>query len=348
MALLVLWILATAIDRIWLASDQRLPSWDQADYLNSALVHGQALGLLTGQGWPGWQGLLDLSPKIPPLASLVNGTVMAVAGEAPDQASWALSIWHGLLLLVVACWGRQLQGRGFGLLSAALVSLAPALAGLRVDYTLDMAVAAVCTLALWRVGCWQAPPPRGGRWSQALLAAVSITAALLVKQSSLLVIAVPCLWSAVQALGQPSRRAQVLVGLGTLAALIAPWLRHNWITTLGGTNRAVLESAAAEGDPSLLSAASWLWYPRLWPAQLGLALPVGLAAALAAIWRRRRSLPVLVRHPRQVLGAGWPWLIGCAVSGLICTTLSPNKDARYIAPVLPLLLMLLALSLIHI
>ena len=86
---------------------------------------------------------------------------------------------------------------------------APALAGLRVDYTLDMAVAAVCTLALWRIGCWQAPTPRGGRWSQALLAAVSITAALLVKQSSLLVIAVPCLWSAVQALGQPSRRAQV-------------------------------------------------------------------------------------------------------------------------------------------
>ena len=132
------------------------------------------------------------------------------------------------------------------------------------------------------------------------------------------------------------------MGLGTLAALIAPWLRHNWITTLGGTNRAVLESAAAEGDPSLLSAASWLWYPRLWPAQLGLSLPVGLAGALAALWRRRRSLPVLVRHPLQVLGAGWPWLIGCAVSGLVCTTLSPNKDARYIAPVLPLLLMLLA------
>ena len=31
-----------------------------------------------GGGWQGWPALLDLSPKIPPLASLVNGSVMAL------------------------------------------------------------------------------------------------------------------------------------------------------------------------------------------------------------------------------------------------------------------------------
>ncbi|MYF20472.1 MAG: 4-amino-4-deoxy-L-arabinose transferase, partial [Synechococcus sp. SB0677_bin_5] len=71
--------------------------------------HGRALGLLPGGEWPGWRDFLLLSPKIPPLASLVHGTVMAVAGEGPDQVSWALALWHGLLLLSLDGWGRQLH-----------------------------------------------------------------------------------------------------------------------------------------------------------------------------------------------------------------------------------------------
>jgi len=41
--------------------------WDQADYLNSAVDHGRALGLLPAGGWQGW----------------------------------ALALWQALLLLVV-------------------------------------------------------------------------------------------------------------------------------------------------------------------------------------------------------------------------------------------------------
>ena len=90
-ALATLWGLGTAADRLWLVLDQRLPSWDQADYINSAVDHGRALGLLPPGSWQGWQTLLDLSPKIPPLASLVNGTVIAIGGDGPDEASWALA-----------------------------------------------------------------------------------------------------------------------------------------------------------------------------------------------------------------------------------------------------------------
>ncbi len=305
--------------------------------------HGRALGLLAGGGWPGWAGLLDLSPKIPPLASLVNGTVMAVAGQIPDQASWALALWHGLLLLAVACWGRQLQGRGFGLLAAALVAIAPALAALRVDYTLDLPVAAVSVLALWRLGRWQAPAPQGGHWPQALAAALAVAAAVLVKQSALLVLLPPCLWAAGQGLGRRGRRLQVLVALALVLALALPWLHHNWITTLGGTERAVVQSGAAEGDPSGLSLAGLLWYPRLWPAQLGtLPVAVGLAGLALAGWRWRRELPQLLRRPVRQLPAGWPWLLGCGLGGWLLTSLSPNKDPRYIAPVLPLLALGLA------
>ena len=78
-----IWLLSTLIDRLWWSNHGGLPAWDQADYLNSALDHGRALAVLPGGSWQGWGSLLDLSPKIPPLASLVNGTVMAIAGDGP-------------------------------------------------------------------------------------------------------------------------------------------------------------------------------------------------------------------------------------------------------------------------
>ena len=37
LALAIVWVVATAADRLWLQLDRRLPSWDQADYLNSAV-----------------------------------------------------------------------------------------------------------------------------------------------------------------------------------------------------------------------------------------------------------------------------------------------------------------------
>lgn len=107
--LTLIWLLSTIIDRLWWVHNGGLPAWDQADYLNSALDHGRALGLLPGGSWQGWSGLLDLSPKIPPLASLVNGTVMAITGDWPYQAAWSLSLWNGLLLLVVAAWALELR-----------------------------------------------------------------------------------------------------------------------------------------------------------------------------------------------------------------------------------------------
>jgi 4-amino-4-deoxy-L-arabinose transferase-like glycosyltransferase len=348
MALAAVWAMSTTADRLWLGQDRRLPSWDQADYLNSAVDHGRALGLLPGGGWLGLDHLLDLSPKIPPLASLVNGTVMAIAGDSPDQASWALALWFGLLVVAMACWARDLGGRGFALLAVVLLALQPALAQLRVDYTLDIPLTACSTLALWLLGRWQAPVRQGGgRWGQAVGAALAIAAALLVKQSALLVLAGPCLWAAGLGLRRPHRRLQLLAALAIVLGLILPWLHHNWITTLGGTNRAVIESAAKEGDPAVFSLASLVWYPRLWPEQLGLVLllpaaGVAIGAAVLALGQRRLLAPGRRRLRLPSIPPGWGWLIGCSLAGWLGTSLSPNKDPRYIAPVLPLLTLLVA------
>ena len=343
LALGLIWLACTAADRLWLQLDQRLPAWDQAEYLNSAVDHGRALGLLAGGGWIGWDALLDLSPKIPPLASLVNGTVMAITGDTPDQASWALAVWQALLLVVVACWGRQLVTPSFGLLAAALTGLTPALAALRVDFTLDLPLTATAMLAIWLLGRWVAPAPGGGRWSQSLPAAAAIAAAVMVKQSALLVLLLPCLWATGVGLASRGRRLQVLVALAVVVGVSLPWLHHNWITTLGGTDRAVIESGAQEGDPGPLDPASLPWYPRLWPEQLGIPLLGlgGLGGLVAGLDRCRNQLRGQL-EPSPAWRGGWGWVVGCAVAGWLCTSLSPNKDPRYIAPVLPLLVLLLA------
>ena len=341
--LTLIWLLSTLIDRMWWANHGGLPAWDQADYLNSALDHGRALAILPGGSWQGWGSLLDLSPKIPPLASLVNGTVIAIAGDGPQQAAWSLSLWNGLLLFVVASWALELRhplkgARAFALSCSVFVAMAPLLLELRTDYVLELPLTATVALALWRLGCWWHPMD-GGRWRQALWAALSIAAALLVKQSALLVL-IPVLLLVVASvcLDRGSRvvvrRWQLLMGLGLVCAAVLPWLRHNWITTLGGTNRAVIESAALEGDPGVLSLEGWLWYVRLLPDQIGWGLLVlGVSGLILWFWQRRTS--------SGDERFAWRWLILSLLVGWIFTHLSPNKDDRYIAPLLPMLLILL-------
>ena len=53
----LIWLLSTLVDRIWWTQQNGVPAWDQADYLNSALDHGRALGVLEGGGWQGWNAL---------------------------------------------------------------------------------------------------------------------------------------------------------------------------------------------------------------------------------------------------------------------------------------------------
>ena len=97
-ALVLIWSLSCVLDHSWLQLDQRLPSWDQAEYLSSAIEHGRQLGVLDPGQWEGFQALIDLSPKIPPLSSILSGSLMAIVGQSPDQAGWILSFWHGVFL----------------------------------------------------------------------------------------------------------------------------------------------------------------------------------------------------------------------------------------------------------
>lgn len=331
-ALGLIWLACVCLQRLWLQRHPGYLSWDQADYLNSAVDHGRALGCLSPAHWPGWNGLLNLSPKIPPLASLVNGCILRFSGDSPDQARIALLAWLAVLLIVVACWARQLGGPRFGLLAAGLMALSPGLWQVNLRFSLDLPLAAATALSLWLLGNWhQRSDPGPG---PTITAASTLAAAILIKQSALLFLTVPLLVVAGTAMGRRGKRLWLLIALVVCLAWITPWLHHNWITTLGGTNRAVFESAAAEGDPTVFSALGLSWYLLKLPGQLGL-LSTGLGGlGLALLAHRRGGL--------RPINSAWMWILVSAAGGLILLTLSPNKDERYLAPLLPPLVLLLA------
>ncbi len=337
----LLWLLATVLDRLWWNSYSSVPSWDQADYLNSALDHGRALGFLSGGEWFGWKYLLDLSPKIPPLASLINGTVIAIVGDQPYQAAWSLSLWNGLLMISVASWCISLRGYLMALIATSFVAIAPALVALRTDYVLEIPLTAIVTFALWRLGCWW-DPVKGGKWSQAFIAAFALTFSLLVKQSALLVLLPAVLWASFAALRRnDSTKYQLLIGFLLTVGLILPWFKHNWITTIGGTNRAVFESALREGDPSFWTIQNWTWYLKILPAQVGIIfLVVGMSGVLLCLYANRFKISIDGNQ-------AWTWLILNLFASWVFTSLSPNKGDRYFAPILPVLIILLSRGLIE-
>ena len=342
-SILVIWTLATCLDRLWWNQYTGIPSWDQADYLNSALDHARAFELVEGGKWKGFKSLLDLSPKIPPLGSIVNGIIIAIKGDEPSDAAWSLSVWHGILLIGVAGWSRSLHSQRLGVIATGLVAVAPVLVNLRTSFVLEMPLVAGVTWAVWQLGNWN-DPCKGGKWKQVFIASALSTSAILIKQSALLVLLPAIIWTGFLAISNNSKRKwQFLAGLSIGLCGIIPWLKHNWITTLGGTNRAVFESAAIEGDPSIFSLENWTWYPSLIPQQISaIILGVGISGLL--IWIFKRS-----KMSQQFSNAnlatdnifGWKWLLINLFFGWLITSLIPNKDHRYITPlIVPLLICL--------
>ncbi len=340
-AIVCIWLLSTFIDRAWWNLQNGIPSWDQADYLNSALDHGRALGILPGGEWKGWNALLDLSPKIPPLASVINGSVIALVGDAPAKAAWSLSLWNCLLMVSVAGWGLQLRSQSLGIIGVCLTSITPALLQLRTDYVLEMPLTAASTFALWRLSCWW-DPIKGGRWPQALIAAAACSIALLIKQSALLILVSPFLWIGILVYRRNKKtRRQIVLSISIIFSSIIPWFHHNWITILSGTNRAVFESAIKEGDPTFFTIDNWFWYLRVISKQLGpVILFIGFSGCL--LWVLKINNYLKDKENNIDNNHAWIWLIINLIGGWFFTTLSPNKDPRYITPILPSLILLIS------
>ena len=345
---LLIWTLSTIVDRIWWNFFSITPSWDQADYLNSAVEHARAFSLLGGERVLDFTSFLDLSPKIPPLASIVNGVVIAFAGELPHKASWSLSLWNGFFIFNIASWGLYLKGKKFSFFCVLLSVFSPFLFHLRTDYVLELPLISAITFYLFHLGRWS-DSSKGGKWIQLIIASIACSSSLLIKQSSLLVIIPSCLFIFILSFKRDMKfRFQFLCLLIINFLAILPWFYHNWIMILSGTYRAVFESAALESDPSIFNFKSIFWYFPYLDNNFGsIILFFGLSGLLFIFLSHLGSFKDKIRliNLLNENNYKWIWIYFNLFASWTFTTFIPNKDERYIAGTIPLIILLLALGL---
>ena len=346
-SVLFIWILSTLADRIWWDLYSKIPSWDQADYLNSALDHAHALSFLGEDGSLNFSSFLDKSPKIPPLASVINGAVIAFAGDAPHEAAWSLSLWNGFLIFNIASWGLYLKGKKFALFSVLICAFSPYLFHLRTDYVLELPLISATTFYLFHLGRWS-DKSIGGKWIQLIIASFACASSLLIKQSSLLIIIPSLLFIFIISFKRDNKfRLQFLCLFLINILAVLPWFYHSWIMILSGTYRAVFESAAIEGDPSIFGFKSIFWYFPYLDNQFGSIIFFsgfsGFLFVFLGYLRSFKSMPRLVNIFNNT-NHKWIWIYFNLITCWTFTTFIPNKDERYIACTIPLIILLLALG----
>lgn len=374
--LLLFWLVSAVVDRFWLLLDNRMPAWDQADYLNGAMNYWSLWGEMGSQAaarfspdW--WTQFWQLAPKIPPLAYLATLPFFNILSPSADTALLVQLLFSAILLVSVYGLARCIFPRPVsarvGLWAAAICAVLPGLARLRLEYLLDYPLAASVTLAWWMMTLWQGSR-RGwgslGGWMGAIASGVALGLAILVKQTAALFLIVPLLWVFGTALVR-LRWARLFQGAITLAItglILQPWIAPNWLLILTSSKRATVDSALKEGDPSLLSWDAWLYYLQQLPSQVSwplLLAPVG-GLLLYLLLRKRgprqevKAAPTVPyaysreeglvtgeeRKSVRTLTLVWPLVF--ILGAYLLASLNPNKDARYGLAYLPAISLLLA------
>ncbi len=335
----VMLLVSIALDRLWLALDHTVPTWDEAYHLNIALAYRETLaaGLRLGDGgW--WAEMWGHAPMKPPLGNILAGAAMLWAGPHADAALW--SFLPAILLLGLSVWwlGARLFGPVAGLWAAALVMVLPGLMPLRLGMLTDLHTVALTCAAFAALTAWHFARSRREVWLAALCMALALGLGLLSKPTIALFLLVPGLWAIMQ--GLRVRRwidLGFLLASGVLAgAIAAPWHLYNLIFLVGGWRSSLVDAARAEGDPMPSTLAAWWVYPELLITQLGWPLLAMLLGGLVLYGVRTRAKS----HPAPRTGPALRWLLLFVVAAYVLLTLVPNKDARFIAPWLPVLTVL--------
>lgn len=342
-------ILTLLVDRLWFLFDNHIPAWDEADYLNGALAYGRLLSEGASGGMEFWRSFWQLSPKIPPLISLLTVPFLRLFGSSADAATLPITLLSLPLVLVVYDLGQRLFKPAVGLWAAGLCLLLPGLYGARLEYMLDYPLTVAVALAFWGLTRWWWAERRQQQWIWALLGGLGMGLALLTKQTALLFLVGPGLWVLVAILRRRrwERLGQWLLAAWLTRQLLWPWWTTNWLLILSSNKRASIDSAIKEGDPSILSWQAWSYYlERLphyvsWPLLLGAI--VGLLVWLGGAIQLYRQKRVRIILPR-LRADRWLWWYLASAYGLC--SLSPNKDERYFLPVLPIVSLLLARGLL--
>ena len=350
-----IWLGSLVLDLIWLQGHQLPPAWDQGDHLSRALNIWQVLRQPQPLAGDWWHQLWAQAPSYRgPLTYLATAPLFSLLGPSYASAILSNSLFNGLLLVSIYGQGRLLSSRQTGLWAAWFCAVAPALLNQRSDYLIDFsltAVLAACwTLLSWRhLGVGETGRTAGPSWRRPWLASgccgLALGALLLTRPTGLLLLWLPLAALALRAAQQLLRGRWWLAAQGLLAAWLAwlvagGWIGQNWLTIVSTVNNARRWGVLYQEGLEPNSLAGWLYYPKLLPAMAGASL-VGLVLAgwLLDRWLRRQGT-----RPPASAAERWrlAWWLSFPLGGLLLASLMSTKDFRFVLPLLPQLLLLLA------
>lgn len=327
--LLFVVLLHVLVNFFWLRADTRPWIWDMGFHARLGL------GYLDWMQHPSMEKLrwvYQESLWYPPFYHWMEAINYLIAGRSEDAAAFPNFFFLGLMVWAVFRIGERVGGVDTGFWAALLTSLFPIVVWLSRTPLVDFALAAVVCLAIH----FLLETESFGLLKNSILFGVVCGIGMLVKWSFLFFLAGPILFVYFQ---RPTWRHRVCQTNLFLAAAIGTVMASTWYLAKA---RFLLfdyfpEHAAqgvAEGDPSVLSPLSWIFYLQFL-LSYQLFLPLAVLLAVGVYWSFRRG-----RHAHS-LATIWVWL----GSSWLILTLLRNKDPRYTVPLLPAVALLAAAGL---
>ena len=354
----IIWLAGGVCDRFWFALDNSVPAWDQADYLNGAMNYWQALQNPQWFDGEWWQSFWLQSSKIPPLTYIITVPFLHYFGANPDGATLVMLVFSAILLLSVYGLGTTLFNSEVGLWAALLCQLFPGLYRYRLEFLLDYPLTAIVTFSFGLLTVWhyktksKAVSVASYRNSiiWAIMFGFSVGIAFMIKQTSLFFLLIPLIFVLIDTLRKKnwSKLAQLFLSFVVTLIIAYPWYRTNWLLILTSGKRATLDSAIAEGDPALTTIDGWIYYLKILPYLLSWVLLIVPLVCLI-IYLGRKFISDGKQFPTRFISSqsnAYRWLGIFLIGGYLLSSANINKDARYILPLLPVLSLILAASLL--
>jgi 4-amino-4-deoxy-L-arabinose transferase-like glycosyltransferase len=315
---------------VWLFIDRSSPSYDKGAHAGFALKY---LRLFASPTRLSFTKLLAVNKYWPPFFHICSVPFTMVLGFSVSSVAAT-----NFLFLVIAVYsifkiGERLFDEWVGAGAVALTLLYPMVYAMSRTVLVDFALIAMVALSLHLILATDVGL-KGGAWK---LGAV-LGAAMLTKWTAVVFLMGPALlWLGLSIRrDRPSLRAVVTAAstVALCAAIVAlPW----YITAFDGfleTARVAFGSdPAQEGDPvRVLESMRWYWEAT----KTALILPALLVPTLAGV-----TVCIVRVRPRASLAVLLCWIL----PALAFFLLIPNKDARFVAPMLPAIALMAAAGL---
>jgi MFS family permease len=145
-ALLLLFLLGTFFDLIWLKLETVPPGWDEALHLTKSLEY---YNILTNPGSGMISNLIQVDNYYPPFYHFSTIFSYFLFGTSVDAAISINIFYFGILLFSVYGISKYLHNKETGLLAAVFISLYPSMIGMRRFYLIEIALVATVALSIY-------------------------------------------------------------------------------------------------------------------------------------------------------------------------------------------------------